>query len=79
MIPERIAPLNNRDAMTGNYVLLHAAIAARKIQPTAQYAVTRANELRQSLLVCFGLNYRLVLRFPWVAKRPQKVREAGTT
>lgn len=53
---ERIAPLNNRDTIAGDYVLYWMQQSQRaKWNHALEYAIGRANKLREPLLVCFGL------------------------
>ncbi len=54
--PERIAPLNSREIVRGDYVLYWMQQSQRaRWNHALEYAVARANKLGQPLLVCFGL------------------------
>jgi len=54
--PSRVVSLNKRDAGQGDYVLYWMQQAQRATWNHAlEYAIERANDLGQSLLVCFGL------------------------
>ncbi|MDQ6624112.1 MAG: deoxyribodipyrimidine photo-lyase, partial [Verrucomicrobiota bacterium] len=54
--PERVTPLNELEAVEGDYVLYWMQQAQRaQYNHALEYAIARANELRQPLLVVFGL------------------------
>jgi deoxyribodipyrimidine photo-lyase len=53
---ERIRPLNEKDVREGDYVLYWMQEAQRaEYNHALEYAVQRANDLEQRLLVVFGL------------------------
>ncbi|MGZ5003342.1 MAG: deoxyribodipyrimidine photo-lyase, partial [Chthoniobacterales bacterium] len=52
----RLMLLNNREIARGDYVLYWMQQSQRAVFNHAlEYAVSRSNELKQPLLVCFGL------------------------
>ena len=54
--PDRIVPLNRREARDGEYVLYWMQAAQRaEYNHALEYAIDRANELRVPLLAAFGL------------------------
>jgi deoxyribodipyrimidine photo-lyase len=54
--PDRIVPLNHREARDGEYVLYWMQAAQRaEYNHALEYAIDRANELKVPLLAAFGL------------------------